>query len=59
VRLNGAWKQVNDLPEGLAYGATFTTDDGLLVVGGEGGDRKPRADSFLLSWDGEKVNFVD
>lgn len=59
VRLNGAWKQVNDLPEGLAYGATFTTDDGLLVVGGEGSDRKPRAGSFLISWDGEKVNFTD
>ena len=59
VRLNGAWKQVNDLPEGLAYGATFTTSEGLLVAGGEGGDRKPRAGSFLMSWDGEKVKFTD
>lgn len=59
VRLNGAWKQVNDLPEGLAYGATFTTSEGLLVVGGEGGDRKPRAGSFLMSWDGETVKFTD
>ncbi|WP_294225479.1 N-acetylneuraminate epimerase [uncultured Shimia sp.] len=55
VMKEGWAKQVNDLPVGLAYGATFTTPDGILAVGGEDGERSARTEAFQLSWDGEQV----
>lgn len=59
VLKDGLWNQVNDLPEGLAYGASFTTKDGVLIVGGENGARKATKSAYLLSWDGKKVTIQD
>lgn len=52
---DGLWSQSVNLPEGLAYGASFTTDQGVLIVGGEDSKRKARNDVYLLSWNGESV----
>lgn len=57
VMTDGAWKVVNPMPHGLAYGASFSTADGILAVGGEDSDRKARTDAFLISWDGKEVQF--
>ncbi|WP_416799066.1 N-acetylneuraminate epimerase [Ciceribacter azotifigens] len=53
--VNG-WRQVGKLPRGIAYGASFSVPDGLLIAGGEDGDGEPRAEVFLLRWDGEKIS---
>ncbi|MGH6760819.1 MAG: N-acetylneuraminate epimerase [Phyllobacterium sp.] len=50
------WKQVGKLPRGLAYGASFTLADGVLMVGGEDSEGKPRNEVFLLKWDGQKLS---
>ncbi|WP_051540892.1 N-acetylneuraminate epimerase [Ahrensia sp. 13_GOM-1096m] len=59
VMRDGWWKEVNDLPEGLAYGATFKTKTGILAVGGEDGDRNARTEAFELTWNGETVVVTD
>lgn len=46
------WKQVGKLPRGLASGASFAVPGGVLVVGGEDSEGKPRNEVFLLKWDG-------
>lgn len=56
---DGQWVQVGNLPEGLAYGGSFSVDDGLLIVGGEDAAKAARADVFLVQWDGEKLVIVD
>ncbi len=56
---DGLWSQVNDLPKGLAYGASFTTKDGVLIVGGEDGARKATKTAYLLSWNGSNVSIQD
>lgn len=50
------WLQSTNLPEGLAYGASFTIDQGVLVVGGEDSQRSARKDVYLMSWDGSSVH---
>lgn len=50
------WKQVGKLPHGLAYGASFAVPDGILIVGGEDGEGKPRNEVFLLKWDGQHLS---
>ncbi|MFA0677519.1 N-acetylneuraminic acid mutarotase, partial [Vibrio sp. 10N.222.51.A6] len=55
VLKNGLWAQSTDLPYGLAYGASFTTDEGVLVIGGEDSKRAARKEVYLLSWDGKAV----
>lgn len=53
---DGGWKQAEtQLPEGLAYGASFTTSKGMLMVGGEGPDGKPRGDVYMVSYNGTDV----
>ncbi|WED29521.1 N-acetylneuraminate epimerase [Vibrio sp. DW001] len=59
VLKDGLWAQVNNLPAGLAYGASFTTNDGVLIVGGEDGARKASKTAYLLSWDGKDVTIQD
>ncbi|EPX78263.1 N-acetylneuraminate epimerase [Litoreibacter arenae] len=56
---DGQWAQIGQLPDGLAYGGSFTVDDGLLVVGGEDKEKAARTDVFLVKWDGETVSIVD
>lgn len=56
---DGLWQRVNNLPDGLAYGASFTTSEGLLVVGGEDGARKARKSTYMLSWNGKDITIQD
>lgn len=51
-----SWKLAGRLPRGLAYGASFAAPGGLLIAGGEDGDGMPRADVFLLRWDGRDTS---
>ena len=53
------WEQVGRLPQGLAYGASFSVPEGLLVVGGEDGEGNARTEVFELKWDGSAVAVVD
>jgi N-acetylneuraminate epimerase len=46
---DGEWSRIGALPEGLAYGASFAVDGGLLIVGGEDGERAARTDVFLIT----------
>ncbi|SFD30299.1 mutatrotase, YjhT family, partial [Tropicimonas isoalkanivorans] len=46
---DGQWTLIGQLPEGLAYGASFSLPEGVLIVGGEDGERNARTDVFLLS----------
>ena len=59
VQNNGLWSQVNDLPEGLAYGASFTIGNGVLIAGGEKNDRSASNKVYLLSWNGSSVDIQD
>ena len=59
VMIDDAWKVVNSLPEGLAYGASFQTSDGILAVGGEDSERAGRTEAFLMTWDGSKIQIED
>ncbi|WP_193143302.1 N-acetylneuraminate epimerase [Meridianimarinicoccus sp. MJW13] len=56
---DGQWAQIGQLPDGLAYGGSFTVEDGLLVVGGEDAERNARSEVFLLQWDGESLAITD
>lgn len=51
-----AWTEVGTLPRGLGYGASFTLDEGVLIVGGEDGQGQPRNEVFLIRWDGAMVS---
>ena len=51
--------QAGALPEGLAYGASFTVGDELVVAGGEDATGTARAEVFSLAWDGQKLVRVD
>ncbi|WP_038173118.1 N-acetylneuraminate epimerase [Vibrio pacinii] len=59
VLKGGLWSQSTDLPYGLAYGASFTTDKGVLIVGGEDDKRAARKEVYLLSWDGKAVQVTN
>ncbi len=59
ARIDGAWKVAGELPAGLAYGASFQVDGGVLAVGGEDAERTARTDVFLMSWDDGKVTLTD
>lgn len=59
VQKNELWARVNNLPEGLAYGASFTTDDGVLIAGGEKADRSASNKVYLLEWNGSGVDIHD
>ena len=53
--IDGAWKIAGNLPEGLAHGISFVTDQGVLVVGGEDKSKAARRDVFQIRWDGSSV----
>ncbi|MGF1765619.1 N-acetylneuraminate epimerase [Aliivibrio kagoshimensis] len=58
--MNGSqWKQVNDLPKGMAYGASFTLPEGILVVGGENKKREALNDVFLVTLNESGVSITD
>ena len=53
------WKQAGALPQGLAYGASFSVPEGLLIVGSEDGEGNPRTDVFEVRWDGSAISVID
>ncbi|WP_428773884.1 N-acetylneuraminate epimerase [Vibrio sp.] len=59
IEQDGLWSRANELPEGLAYGASFTTQDGVLIAGGEKSDRSQSNKVYMLAWDGSKVVVTD
>lgn len=56
---DGKWSQAGELPEGLAYGASFTVGDEFVLAGGEDASGTARPEVFALTWDGEKLVRVD
>jgi N-acetylneuraminate epimerase len=56
VLLAGAteWTAAGRLPTPRGYSAVVSVPNGVLVVGGENADQV-FSDSFLLSWDGQKI----
>lgn len=59
VLQDGLWSQSTDLPHGLAYGVSFTTNKGILMIGGEDAKRAARKEVYLLSWDGKSVQITN
>ena len=55
----GSWAQVGELPKGLAYGASFSTPEGVLMVGGEDDAGNARKEVSLLAWDGQSVSIEE
>ncbi|MCX9564860.1 N-acetylneuraminic acid mutarotase, partial [Vibrio cholerae] len=47
------------LPEGLAYGASFTTSEGVLIVGGEKSGKEISNKVYMLAWNGSSVVITD
>ncbi|MCB2129553.1 MAG: YjhT family mutarotase [Rhodobacteraceae bacterium] len=48
---DAAWHRVGQLPDGLAYGASFSLPEGLLLVGGEDENGTARAETRLMTLD--------
>lgn len=48
------WRDGGKLPRPIAYGASVSTPDGVLCIGGNDAQRT-YSDTFLLGWDGEKI----
>ena len=46
---NNTWSLAGALPEGLAYGASVTLPDAILLIGGEDKSGAARADVTLLA----------
>ena len=42
------WQHVGDLPQGCAYGITVTTQQGMLIIGGESQQGEALADCYLV-----------
>lgn len=59
AKLEGGWKEVGQLPVASAYGASFTLDEGVLIVGGEDSERKALSTVSLLKIEGDKVSVVE
>lgn len=59
VEKEGIWSTVNSLPEGLAYGASFTTSKGVLIVGGEKSGKEMSHKVYMLAWNGSTVEVID
>ena len=49
------WTIAGALPEGLAFGASFTLSQGLLLVGGQDRTMSARRQVLLLRWTGSQV----
>ena len=56
---SNGWSHVGNIKDGLAYGASFTVDGGLLVIGGEDSKRAAHKEVFLIQYDGQKLSIVD
>ncbi|MFZ5833476.1 MAG: sodium:solute symporter family transporter [Planctomycetota bacterium] len=52
---DGAWKLAGRLPRPLAYGASVSTPQGVVCVGGSDATQH-YADALLLQWDGSEVS---
>ncbi|GHZ65223.1 hypothetical protein VCSRO126_3210 [Vibrio cholerae] len=59
VEKEGIWSTVDSLPEGLAYGASFTTSEGVLIVGGEKSGKEMSHKVYMLAWNGSTVEVID
>ena len=59
VQQQGLWKQVNGLPQGLAYGTSYSTAQGVLIAGGEKSDRSASKKVYMLAWNGTTVDVTD
>lgn len=59
VHKDGLWQEVNGLPQGIAYGASFSAKDGVLIAGGETSDRSASKKVYLLAWNGSSVDVAD
>lgn len=53
--LDGRWIIAGTLPQGLAHGASFSLDQGLLLVGGQDQTSAAQARTLLLRWRGARV----
>ena len=53
-RPEGSWRSAGKLPRALGYGASVTTPDGILCLGGSDA-RRHYADVFLLQWNKGKL----
>ncbi|MGF1911762.1 N-acetylneuraminate epimerase [Vibrio kasasachensis] len=56
---DGAWKQGDDLKEGVAYGLSFSVKDGVLTVGGEKSDKSSSTKVAMLTWNGKQIEQQD
>jgi|TARA_B000000460_G_scaffold90051_1_gene62861 N-acetylneuraminate epimerase len=56
---NGEWSQVGKLAHGLAYGGSFSLDEGLLIVGGEDSEGTARSDVFVLALQNGELTRID
>lgn len=52
---NAAWRKVGQLPHALAYGASVTTPEGVVCLGGTDAGGKSRREAFLLRVSGDIV----
>ena len=53
ARSHAGWKRIGKLPIPLAYGASVTTPEGLVWIGGNNNKEVSRQ-VFFVNWDGEK-----
>ncbi|MEJ2765283.1 YjhT family mutarotase [Photobacterium sp. MCCC 1A19761] len=50
-RLDGTcWHKVGCLPSGAAYGISLTTDNGMILIGGENSQGEPLTSCYVLDW---------
>lgn len=47
------------LPQGLAYGAAFSTPTGVLMVGGENATGKPQTKVYMLRYQQSDISVID
>ncbi|HAT8513674.1 TPA: YjhT family mutarotase [Vibrio vulnificus] len=59
AKQKGVWQQVGQLPEGLAYGASFSVKGGVLMVGGERADRTASSKVYLVGLNNNQIDIVD
>lgn len=55
ARVGGVWRLAGHLPHGLAYGASFSTDAGIVLLGGEDGAMEPRREALVIRWTGTEA----
>ena len=53
ARSHAGWKRIGKLPIPLAYGASVTTPEGLVWIGGNN-NKEISGQVFFVNWDGEK-----